>query len=170
MVISVRDSALDQADAIGEDRVKGRVVLSMSCKKAILGVLAFMMRSDRETSRIRYRPRSRPPRHSTAEPQQCLRGSRARPAGRLLDRAREPRHAAHPRLAGRHRAGRRGTGLRCPVLIITGESTVWFHRRIDEALARELPNARATELPGGHASPLTSPDRFMDVLEEFLIQ
>lgn len=70
---------------------------------------------------------------------------------------------------GRHTDDvRRLRALRCPVLIMTGASTVSFHRRIDEVLARQLPNVRRVELPGGHGSPLTAPDEFLKALEDFL--
>lgn len=46
--------------------------------------------------------------------------------------------------------------LTCPTLIICGEDTRPPARRISEILAREIPGARRTVIPGaGHMSPLT---------------
>jgi pimeloyl-ACP methyl ester carboxylesterase len=63
---------------------------------------------------------------------------------------------------------RRLRTFRKPVLIITGTSTVPFHRRINEVLANLFPNVQRAELPGGHTAPLMSPDQFVELLEGFL--
>jgi pimeloyl-ACP methyl ester carboxylesterase len=58
--------------------------------------------------------------------------------------------------------------LYIPVLIITGKSTVTFHRRINEILAKHLPMSISVEIDGGHAAPVQSRDSFLDELEAFL--
>jgi pimeloyl-ACP methyl ester carboxylesterase len=55
-----------------------------------------------------------------------------------------------------------------PVLIITGKQTVAFHKRIDELLADELPNAKAVTMEGGHLCPVTHPKEFLKILLEFI--
>jgi pimeloyl-ACP methyl ester carboxylesterase len=55
-----------------------------------------------------------------------------------------------------------------PVLIINGSSTVIFHRRINELLAAELPNAVRKEIPGGHNAPIASPQEFIECITNFI--
>ena len=55
-----------------------------------------------------------------------------------------------------------------PVLIITGLQSAGFAKKVNESLARHLPNSELIELPGGHASFLTSTDRFLEKLTVFL--
>jgi len=60
--------------------------------------------------------------------------------------------------------------LRVPTLVISGErdiSTPWAGN--GEVLAREIPNARAVELPAAHLSNLERPRTFLAVLLEFLL-
>lgn len=57
--------------------------------------------------------------------------------------------------------------LRLPVLLIVGEGTAAYNRMIIEALARDLPNARVLELPGGHVAPIASMDRFLEEVAGF---
>jgi pimeloyl-ACP methyl ester carboxylesterase len=58
--------------------------------------------------------------------------------------------------------------VRLPVLLLTGSETIPFHRRIAEALARGIPQAKTGEIRGGHTAALTSPDEFVRVLREFV--
>jgi pimeloyl-ACP methyl ester carboxylesterase len=58
--------------------------------------------------------------------------------------------------------------FRRPVLIVTGSTTVAFHRRIDEILAATLPRARRLELPGGHGAVSSARDAFVTALRAFL--
>jgi pimeloyl-ACP methyl ester carboxylesterase len=53
------------------------------------------------------------------------------------------------------------------VLLVTGTDTTPFLRRIHETLAEHLPNARAVEMPAGHAPQLVSIDRFLAELARF---
>lgn len=55
-----------------------------------------------------------------------------------------------------------------PVLLFKGEGSPAFMRETVDLLAQELPNARVEELPGGHALPLVSMDRFLEILKAFL--
>jgi pimeloyl-ACP methyl ester carboxylesterase len=55
-----------------------------------------------------------------------------------------------------------------PVLLLTGSRTVSFHRRIDELLARDLPNVEVAELQGGHNAVQADPNGFLRVLRDFL--
>lgn len=55
-----------------------------------------------------------------------------------------------------------------PVLIVTGKSTVAFHRRINDVLASDLPQAERVELDGGHAAPSTDPPAFVAAVRAFL--
>ncbi|HEY3419085.1 MAG TPA: alpha/beta hydrolase [Methanomassiliicoccales archaeon] len=58
-------------------------------------------------------------------------------------------------------------GLHMPVLLVKGTgSAKWLHGVID-VLARDLPESRVIELPGGHAPQLASMERFLKELEEF---
>jgi pimeloyl-ACP methyl ester carboxylesterase len=55
-----------------------------------------------------------------------------------------------------------------PVLILTGESTVSIHRRVDDLLAKEFSLAERAELPGGHAAPATASEAFIGAVRAFL--
>lgn len=55
-----------------------------------------------------------------------------------------------------------------PVLIVTGTTTVSFHRRINDILAAALPRAERVELPGGHGAVVTAPREFIAALRAFL--
>jgi pimeloyl-ACP methyl ester carboxylesterase len=59
-------------------------------------------------------------------------------------------------------------GFHRPVLIVTGSSTVGFHRRINDILARSLPLAERVELPGGHRAWDSARDEFLAALRAFL--
>ena len=59
-------------------------------------------------------------------------------------------------------------GLRVPVLIVTGEATVGFHRRINDILAESLPVAEPRELPGGHGAPVAKPEVFFSEVRALL--
>ena len=69
--------------------------------------------------------------------------------------------ANHSDDAGRLRAFTR------PVLIVTGKSTVAFHRRVNDLLASNLPGAERAELPGGHSAPWTARAEFISSIESF---
>jgi pimeloyl-ACP methyl ester carboxylesterase len=58
--------------------------------------------------------------------------------------------------------------FRRPVLIVTGTTTVSFHRRINEILAATLPRAERVELRGGHGAVATAQDEFVTMLRAFL--
>ena len=60
--------------------------------------------------------------------------------------------------------------LSVPTLIIHGASTVPFHRSINNALLRALPNSTSFELAGGHNSPAASSDYFVDAWQAFQSQ
>lgn len=62
---------------------------------------------------------------------------------------------------------RRLRTLRRPVLIVTGKTTVPFHRRINDILAGGLPDAGRVELDGGHAAPATDVRAFVAALRAF---
>src|SRR5215831_4818839 len=53
------------------------------------------------------------------------------------------------------------TNVRKPVLIVTGSSTVSFHKRINEALAAQLPIVDRLDLPGTHAAVITAQEAFL---------
>jgi pimeloyl-ACP methyl ester carboxylesterase len=55
-----------------------------------------------------------------------------------------------------------------PVLIVTGQNTVSFHRRIDDILAAEFPSTERLTLPGGHGAVASAPQQFVNGLTEFL--
>jgi pimeloyl-ACP methyl ester carboxylesterase len=55
-----------------------------------------------------------------------------------------------------------------PVLIVTGATTVSFHRRINDILASSLPNAERAELPGGHGAVATAQGELIATLRAFL--
>jgi pimeloyl-ACP methyl ester carboxylesterase len=54
-----------------------------------------------------------------------------------------------------------------PVLLVTGTGTAPFLRRVHDVLAARLPDARAVEMPAGHAPQLVSMDRFLAELARF---
>lgn len=60
--------------------------------------------------------------------------------------------------------------LSVPTLVINGASTVPFHRSINDALLRALPNGRSFELAGGHNSPASSPEYFVEAWQSFQLQ
>jgi len=60
--------------------------------------------------------------------------------------------------------------LSVPTLVIHGASTVPFHRSINNALLRALPNSKSFELEGGHNSPASSPDYFVEAWQTFQSQ
>jgi pimeloyl-ACP methyl ester carboxylesterase len=62
---------------------------------------------------------------------------------------------------------RRLRTFRRPVLIVTGATTVSFHRRINSLLAATLPAVEHFELDGGHGAPATHPNAFVAKLREF---
>jgi pimeloyl-ACP methyl ester carboxylesterase len=62
------------------------------------------------------------------------------------------------------------SGFGAPVLLVTGDGTAPFLRRIHDTLAAALPAARTLELPGGHAPQLAAADAFLEALEAFLRQ
>lgn len=55
-----------------------------------------------------------------------------------------------------------------PVLILTGTLTVHFHRKINELLAAEFPQAETADMPGGHGAVNTHPTEFVKLLKDFL--
>lgn len=58
--------------------------------------------------------------------------------------------------------------LTAPVLLLNGTQTVRFHRRINESLARILPNVETAEIPGTHAAPRTAQAEFVERTRQFL--
>jgi pimeloyl-ACP methyl ester carboxylesterase len=60
--------------------------------------------------------------------------------------------------------------FRRPVLIITGSSTVPFHRRINEILAQHLPAVERAEVSGGHTAPVTAIEEFTAKVKAFIIR
>ncbi len=63
---------------------------------------------------------------------------------------------------------RRLNGFNKPVLLVTGEETVGFHRRINNILADSLPMAERIELPGGHRGLETSREELVSQIRSFL--
>jgi pimeloyl-ACP methyl ester carboxylesterase len=55
-----------------------------------------------------------------------------------------------------------------PVLIVTGTQTVFFHKRIDELLAKEFANAKEVSIVSGHTIPITAPKELVKCILEFL--
>jgi 8-oxo-dGTP pyrophosphatase MutT (NUDIX family) len=51
--------------------------------------------------------------------------------------------------------------------VVTGDKTVAFHRRINEVLLQQFPDARSLVLPGGHNSPMVAVNRFLEELASF---
>ena len=60
--------------------------------------------------------------------------------------------------------------FRRPVMIMTGSSTVPFHRRINEILAEHLPTVERAEVSGGHTAPVTAIEEFAATLKAFIIR
>ena len=60
--------------------------------------------------------------------------------------------------------------LSVPTLVVHGASTVPFHRSINAALLRALPNSKSFELAGGHNSPASSPGYFVEAWHSFQSQ
>lgn len=58
--------------------------------------------------------------------------------------------------------------FRQPVLILTGKGTVAFHRRINQLLEAEFPNATSKEISGGHSAPQAAMGEFIQVLKDFI--
>src|SRR5262245_10692999 len=58
-------------------------------------------------------------------------------------------------------------GLTVPTLVVNGADTVAFHRAINAALIRLLPRAEAFELTGGHNSPASAPEYFVEEWQRF---
>jgi pimeloyl-ACP methyl ester carboxylesterase len=59
--------------------------------------------------------------------------------------------------------------FRRPVLMMSGSSTVPFHRRINEILASHFPVVERVQLAGGHTAPVTATDEFVAKLRAFII-
>lgn len=55
-----------------------------------------------------------------------------------------------------------------PVLLFKGAGSTGYEREIVDLLGRELPDSRVVELPGGHALPFVSMERFLAILGDFL--
>ncbi len=55
-----------------------------------------------------------------------------------------------------------------PVLILTGAGTVAYHKRINQLLAVELPEAKSKDIAGGHSAPQSAVDEFIQILIEFV--
>ena len=59
--------------------------------------------------------------------------------------------------------------FRKPVMIVTGNKTAVFHKRINEIVLAELPNAAALTLEGGHGACIsTGYNEFMKAVKEFI--
>jgi pimeloyl-ACP methyl ester carboxylesterase len=54
-----------------------------------------------------------------------------------------------------------------PVLLVKGTGSAKFLHQIIDVLAAELPHARITEMPAGHAPHIVSMDRFLKEVAEF---
>ncbi len=59
-------------------------------------------------------------------------------------------------------------GISCPVLLVHGNATTDWLKRVVAVLDERLPDARVLELPGDHASHLENPDVFPAELERHL--
>jgi pimeloyl-ACP methyl ester carboxylesterase len=69
------------------------------------------------------------------------------------------------------RSGRQVDELRriaCPVLLVRGEATAPWLRRVVDVLAALLPHAIVLDLPGDHACHIQNIDEFLDALEPHL--
>lgn len=75
-------------------------------------------------------------------------------AGASYDRRLQRRSCEAPKSSG-------------PTLVIHGSATVPFPRAINAALLRTLPNSEPFELAGGHNSPASSPDYFVEEWRNF---
>ena len=63
---------------------------------------------------------------------------------------------------------RRLHGFKQPVLVLTGKGTVAFHRRINELLAKEFPQATLKEIAGGHSAPQAAVHEFIEAIIHFI--
>jgi lipase len=71
----------------------------------------------------------------------------------------------------RHRESIAGLAqLDCPVLLLTGSTTVPFHRQMADRLAPLLPDVSRAEVTGGHSAPRTAITEFAETLRQFLRQ
>lgn len=59
-------------------------------------------------------------------------------------------------------------GITCPVLLIHGDATAGWLKRVVDVLDERLPDTRVVELPGGHACHLQNPEAFRAALERHL--
>src|SRR5262245_38103787 len=71
-------------------------------------------------------------------------------------------------VAAHHDDPARLKSFRKPVLIVTGSTTVAFHRRINDILAGYFPMVERVELSGGHGAVASSADQFLVALRGFL--
>jgi 3-oxoadipate enol-lactonase len=55
-----------------------------------------------------------------------------------------------------------------PVLVVTGSTTVAFHKRIDEILVSKFQNSKGVMIPGGHSFPATAPNELLHYLKDFI--
>ena len=60
--------------------------------------------------------------------------------------------------------------FRRPVLIMSGSSTVPFHRGINEILAENLPRVERVQITGGHTAPVTAIEEFVATLRAFIVR
>jgi pimeloyl-ACP methyl ester carboxylesterase len=58
--------------------------------------------------------------------------------------------------------------LTCPTLLVKGEGSLTWDRRLVDVLGELLPDATVLELPGDHASHIQSIDAFLDAFERHL--
>jgi pimeloyl-ACP methyl ester carboxylesterase len=59
-------------------------------------------------------------------------------------------------------------GISCPVLLVHGDATTDWLKRVVAVLDERLPDTRVLVLPGDHASHLENPDVFLPELEQHL--
>jgi aminoacrylate hydrolase len=60
------------------------------------------------------------------------------------------------------------SGMRCPTLVIVGESDFCMPPHLSEQMAERIPGAELVKLPGGHFSYLEHPAAFHDRVEAFI--
>ena len=58
--------------------------------------------------------------------------------------------------------------FRQPVLLLTGTGTAAFHRRINQLLSAEFPNATLKEIGGGHSAPQAAVGEFIQAIKVFI--
>jgi pimeloyl-ACP methyl ester carboxylesterase len=63
---------------------------------------------------------------------------------------------------------RRLRALKRPVLLVRGTGSAGYFHQIIDLLSAELPNARVTEMPAGHAPHIVSRDRFLRELAAWI--